>query len=305
MQRLILALAAGLAGGLLAAAPARALEVFACEPEWGALAGELAGPRAKVYVATTARQDPHRIEARPSLIARARRADLFVCTGADLEVGWLPLLQRQAGNRAIQPGQPGAFFAADQVALMDRPAVVDRTLGDLHPAGNPHLHLDPHRLLTVAEALTARLMQLDAAHASEYAQRLSGFRARWGAAVQDWEARAAPLRGVRVVTHHADLDYLLAWLGMRRAGTLEPRAGLPPTPGQLAALLGTLRAQPARAVLRAPYQDPKASAWLAQRADILAVELPYTVGGADGAGDLFGLFEVTLTRLLEAAGDGR
>jgi zinc/manganese transport system substrate-binding protein len=305
MDRLIVALATGLLGGLLSITPARALEVFACEPEWGALVRELSGNRAKVYVATTARQDPHRIEARPSLIARARRADLMVCTGADLEVGWLPLLQRQAGNRAIQAGQPGLFLAADQVALMDRPAVLDRSLGDLHPAGNPHLHLDPRKVARVAPALGARLAQLDPDGAADYTARTADFGRRWQAATAAWQARAAPLRGVRVVTHHADFDYLLDWLGMARAGTLEPRAGLPPTPGHLTALLDALRDTPARAVLRTPFQAAKASEWLAARADLPAVELPYTVGGADGGDDLFGLFEVTIARLLEVTGDGQ
>src|SRR5436190_24384649 len=130
---------------LLSAPPTAlaALNVFACTPEWGSLAKELGGDKANIYVASTALQDPHRIEARPSLIARARSADLAVCTGAELEVGWMPLVQTQSGNPKIQVGQPGYFEAAAVVPLLEKPARVDRSMGDVHAAGNPHIHLDP------------------------------------------------------------------------------------------------------------------------------------------------------------------
>ncbi|MBI2509038.1 MAG: zinc ABC transporter substrate-binding protein, partial [Betaproteobacteria bacterium] len=135
----------------LAAQPAlAALNIFACEPEWGALAKELAGDKASIYVATTALQDPHRIEARPSLIARARSADLMVCTGAELEVGWLPLVQAQSGNPAIQSGRPGYFEAARESVLIEIPQRLDRSQGDVHAAGNPHVHLDPANIARVA-----------------------------------------------------------------------------------------------------------------------------------------------------------
>src|ERR1035437_2207711 len=139
---------------LLLALPAAqaALNIFACTPEWGALAKELAGDKAAIYVATNALQDPHHIEARPSLIARARSADLVVCTGAELEIGWLPLVLTQAGNPKIQPGQPGYFEAARQVALLEVPTVLDRSQGDVHPGGNPHIHLDPRNIAKIAAA---------------------------------------------------------------------------------------------------------------------------------------------------------
>jgi zinc/manganese transport system substrate-binding protein len=142
--------------GLLALPAQAALNVFACEPEWAALATELGGERVSVYAATTAQQDPHRIEARPSLIARMRQADVLVCTGAELEAGWLPVLLRQAANGRVQSGQPGHFMAAEQVERLEVPAVADRALGDLHMAGNPHVHTDPRRLLQIAGALGER-----------------------------------------------------------------------------------------------------------------------------------------------------
>src|SRR5438128_11540906 len=161
------------------AAPAHAtLRILACEPEWGALALELGGPQVDVAVATSALQDPHQIQAKPSLIARARNADLVVCTGAELEIGWLPVLLQQSGNAKVQPGQPGNFAAADFVRKLEVPALVDRSQGDVHAGGNPHIQTDPRNIAQVASALGARFQQVDAAHASQYAQRQNDFSQR-------------------------------------------------------------------------------------------------------------------------------
>lgn len=287
---------------LALAAPAQAaLRVLTCEPEWAALTRELAGDLAEVDSATTALQDPHRIEARPSLLAKARRADLLVCTGAELESGWLPLLQRQAGNGHIQPGQPGFFEASAQVPLLERPTQLDRSQGDVHAAGNPHVQLDPRRMATIATALTARLAQLDPANASRYAARNADFQSRWQAATARWQTQGAPLKGMTVVVHHSSFSYLADWLGLVVVGDLEPKPGVEPSAAHLAELLESLMVRPARAILRAAYMSAGPSQWLADKAGIAAVELPFTVGGAPGTDDLFGLFDVTLTRLLAAA----
>jgi zinc/manganese transport system substrate-binding protein len=280
---------------------AAALNIFACTPEWGALAKELGGDKVTVYTATTALQDPHRIEARPSLIARARNADLVVCNGAELEVGWLPLVQQQSGNARIQSGQPGFFEAADFVALIEKPARLDRSLGDIHAAGNPHFHLDPRNVAEVAVALGERMGAIDKANATHFQQQTEAFLGRWGAATARWEKQAAPLKGLPVVVHHRDLAYLIAWLGVREVGALEPKPGLPPSSAHLAELLAKLKQTPAKAVVRAAYNDARPSEWLAQRAGIPAVMLPYTVGGSEKAKDLFGLYDDTLARLLAVA----
>jgi len=275
-----------------------ALSIFACEPEWAALAKELGADKVSVYTAAGALQDVHRVEARPSLIARARGANLLVCTGADLEVGWLPLVQSQSANPAIRPGQPGYFEAADFVELIEKPARLDRALGDLHAAGNPHLHLHPRNIADVAAGLGSRMAQLDPKEGAHYRQRTEDFLQRWQQATARWEKEAAPLKGLTLVVHHRDLAYLVAWLGMREVGSLEPKPGLPPSSAHLAELLARLKQEPAKAVARSAYSDPRPAEWLAQRAGIPAVALPYTVGGSDRAKDLFGLYDDTLARLL-------
>src|SRR4051794_7673828 len=275
-----------------------AMSILACEPEWGALAKELGGDKVNVYTAITAMQDPHRVEARPSLIARARSADLMVCTGAQLEIGWVPLLQTQSGNAKIQAGQPGYFEAASAVSLIERPLSVDRSQGDVHPAGNPHLHLDPRNIAKVATALAQRMASIDGAQAAYYQSREKEFGQRWSKASATWMQQAASLKGMPIVVYHKDLSYLVNWLAMREAGTLEPKPGLPPSTAHLAELLERLKGSPAKAVVRSAYNDPRPAEWLAERAKIPTVVLPYTVGGTERATDLFGLYDDTIARLL-------
>ena len=278
-----------------------ALNIFATVPEWGALAEELGGDKVKVYVATNALQDPHRVEARPSLITRARGADLVVATGAELEVGWLPLVVQQAANPRVRPGTPGYFEAAANVPLLGKPQRLDRSEGDIHPAGDPHIQTDARNIALVAGPLAARMAELDAPNAAHYQARLKSFRERWTAAVVKWEREAAPLKGQPIVVQHKAFTYLIAWLGMKEVAALEPKPGMEPTTAHLSAVLANLEAQPAKMVVRAAYQGDRASQWLVQRAKLNAVVLPFTVGGTDGAKDLFGLFDDTVQRLLKGA----
>jgi zinc/manganese transport system substrate-binding protein len=286
---------------LLAVPVHAALRVFACEPEWGALAQELGGDLVEVSIATSALQDPHQIQAKPSLIARARNADLVVCTGAELEIGWLPVLLQQSGNARVQPGQPGNFAAADFIRKLDLPGQLDRSQGDVHAAGNPHIQTDPRNIARVASVLGARLQQIDAAHAGQYAQRLNDFSQRWQQAIGRWTLQAAPLRGVAVVSQHKAFVYLYDWLGLKEVAVLEPKPGVEPTASHLQSVLASLKNSPARMTLYAAYQDPKPSEWLSKNAGVPSVKLPSTVGGTDGAKDLFGLFDDTLSRLLATA----
>jgi zinc/manganese transport system substrate-binding protein len=301
MKRLLRSFWAALLLALAAPAAHAALDVFACEPEWGALVSELAGDRARVYTATTARQDVHRIQARPSLLAAFRRADLAVCTGAELEIGWLPVLFAEAGNARVQPGRPGFFEASRHVPLLEVPASLDRSLGDQHPAGNPHIQLDPRNILAVARPLAARLAELDPDHADAYRARLARFEEAWRRSMAAWEQRAAPLKGVPVIVHHRGFPYLNAWLGLRQVGELEPKPGVEPSGAHLAQLLAQQQREPARMVIRAPYNSPRASDWFAERAGIPQVVLPYTVGGSEQARDLTSLFDDTIDVLLAAA----
>jgi zinc/manganese transport system substrate-binding protein len=275
-----------------------AVNVFACEPEWASLTQELGGDKVSVFSATTAQQDPHRVEARPSLISRIRNADLLVCSGSELEVGWLPLLFTQGGNSRIQPGSPGYIEASQYVVKLEIPKVIDRSLGDIHPGGNPHVHLDPRNIAKIAEVISARLAQIDARNADSYRTRAEDFNKRWEAAMQKWRQEAAPLKAMPIVVYHKDMSYFISWSGMREAGSLEPKPGIPPSPTHLAELVEQMKRSPAKAVVYSPYNNPGAAQFLSQRSGIPVVPLPFTVGGTPKAKDLFGLFDDTIERLL-------
>ena len=290
-----------IAAAFAVALPAHAsINIFTCEPEWGALSKELAGGDADVFVATTARQDPHQIQARPALIARLRNADLAVCSGAELEIGWMPALLRQAANGKVQPGAPGYFAAAEQVQRLDIPSRVDRAEGDIHPSGNPHVQTDPRNIRTIAVALAARLNQIDPAHGAAYAQRRDDFLRRWDAATLRWQQQGAPLKGTRAVVYHKDWAYLFAWLGIEEVATIEPKPGVPPSSAYIAQLLDDIPHRNAQLIVYAAYQDPRASQFVAEKSGLPAALLPFTVGGTDAAKDLFGLFDDTVARLLSA-----
>ncbi|HEY3326113.1 MAG TPA: zinc ABC transporter substrate-binding protein [Novimethylophilus sp.] len=287
---------------LLTLSSARAaLNVFACEPEWGALAQELGGDKVSVYNATQALQDVHHVQAKPSLIAKARSANLAACTGLELEIGWLPMVLRQAGNAEIQPGKPGYFEAGSYVRRLEVPSRLDRADGDVHAQGNPHIQTDPRNIAKVADALAQRLAEIDPLNAAFYKSRHQDFAQRWQDAIKRWEGQAAPLKGAAIVVQHKAFPYLSDWLGLKEVATLEPKPGVEPTGSHLAEVLDQLKRQPARMVIRAAYNDDRASQWLAERAKIPAVALPFTVGGDDRAKDLFGLFDDTVQRLLDAA----
>ena len=276
---------------------ASALDVFSCEPEWAALVEELAGDNVEITLATTAFQDPHMLQARPSLIAGARSADLLVCTGADLEIGWLPLLLRRSGNPGIQLGSPGHFMAADHVRRIEIPASVDRSQGDVHPQGNPHIHLHPRSIERVAEALADRLAQLDPANAASYRANASDFLERWSEARERWEERAQPLAGMRLVSHHRSFSYLADWLDLDIVATLEPKPGIPASGAHLSRLLEQLTPAPPAGIIRAPFENERPAHWLSDRLSIPVIEMAFTVGGSDEATDLFGLYEQTIATL--------
>ena len=285
------------------AAAAKVPTVFACEPEWAALVRVLL-PQAKLHVATHARQDPHHIEARPALIAQLRRADLAVCTGAGLEAGWLPMLQQRAANPRVQDGQPGLFFAADQVRLIDpRPATLNPFAGDVHPEGNPHLHADPGRLAQVAAALAVHLARLWPDQAVEIGRRHADWSVRWQAHRARWQREGQRLQGLRVAAQHTTFGYLWHWLGIEMVADLEPRPGMPPTPGHLGALREQLRSQPPAAIVVASHQDARSAHWLGrqldQRSPVLVV--PATVEDPDQPEALVRWFDTVLQALLVAA----
>lgn len=254
-----------------------AINVFTCEPEWAALARELGGELLDIYSATTALQDPHHIQARPSLIAKARKAELLICTGAELETGWLPLLLRKAGNARIQVGQAGHFLAAEHVDMLEVPEKLDRSLGDVHASGNPHVHTDPRNIARVAGQLHQRLVEIDPGHADIYGKRYEVFDLDWQSAINKWNKQAAMFNGADVVVHHDYWSYLLKWLGLNKLATLEPVPGVSPATRHLSQVKKLLKNNKAAMIIDTNYMNDRPVKWLAEQTNLPVVTLPATV----------------------------
>jgi len=259
-----------------------AINVFTCEPEWAALAKELGGDQLEIYSATTALQDPHHIQARPSLIAKARKANLLICTGAELETGWLPLLLRKAGNARIQVGQPGHFLAAEHVAMLEVPEKLDRSLGDVHASGNPHIHTDPRNIKRVADQLHKRLIGIDPDHADIYTKRYEVFEREWQDAINTWSKQAITVNGVNIVVHHEYWPYLIDWLGLEKVATLEPVPGVAPSTSHLSQVKQLLNTHRALMIIDTNYMNDRPVQWLSKQTSIPVVTLPATVDYQNG-----------------------
>lgn len=281
------------------AAQAADIRILACEPEWAAVAEAVGGKHVRVQSATGPGQDAHRVQARPGLIAAVRNADLLFCTGAGLETGWLPTLLNRGGNPGIRQA-PGLLLAAEQVPLLDKPERLDRSQGDMHASGNPHVHLDPRRVATIVGVVGERLATLDPDHAADYRQAATALAAELETLATELAERARSLEGMPVVVHHRTWRYLLDWLGMTRAAELEPKPGLPPTPGHLSSLVDRVAASGATLILYRDLNGDDAAGWLAGRTAACAVELPFTVGEA-GVDSLPALYRTLVERLIRAA----
>ncbi len=268
------------------------LNIFACEPEWSSLAKEIGGDKIKTFSATHSKQDPHHIRARPSLISKIRRADLLICSGAGLEVGWLPILLQKASDK-VQTNGIGHIIASNFVDLIEIPDHVDRSMGDIHPEGNPHIHLNPHNILLVAQEIHKRLLIIDPDNTSYYNNKFEMFNTKWQEAIIRWENNAAELKGKPILVHHKSFSYLVEWLEINQIGSLEPRPGMPPTTSHLNGLLKTIESNPVDLIIRTPYDPRKASDWLTEKTNIPNVILPYTTDEED-VDNLFKLFDRTI-----------
>jgi zinc/manganese transport system substrate-binding protein len=286
----------------LAATPVRAaVKVVTTTEGLAALAREVAGDRARVESLSRGVQDPHFVDANPILAVKLRDADLLVDIGADLEIGWLPPLVTQSRNGAIQPGGPRRLTAASAVVLADLPTgPVDRSMGDLHPAGNPHFLTDPGRALQVAKAIAERLAAIDPGSAAVYRERSADLEGRLRTATERWKQTLAPVRGKKVLTRHRTLTYFLEWTGLQTAGELEPRPGVPPPPAHLATMVQVAKRDGVRAIVVENYYDTKSADTVARFSGAKVVQTPGDVGGERGIDTYERYIDVLVSRIAGA-----
>jgi len=290
MHRLLLVIALLLGAPLSAAA----LEVAATTPNMGMLARAVGGEHVNVVVLAPGDRDVHHLEARPSMMVGLRGADLLVAVGGELEVGWLPAAIPGARNPHILPGRPGYFEASAAVKLLDEGTPADRALGDVHPAGNPHIYFDPLRMSVAAEALAERLGELDTANALAYRENAAAFAARMAQDVERWQARVAGVPGV--VLYHKDADYLMDRLGVPVYGYLEPLPGIPPTGRHVSQLVNELRDREG-AIFHMSYESPRGANRLGQALGWPVFRMRNNVPADGTIDDYTALIESWVTRL--------
>lgn len=269
----LLALALVLILGHVGAAAAE-VKVVATVPDLAALVAEVGGNRVAVTALSLSSQDPHFVDAKPSLILKLNKADLLVAVGLDLELGWLPKLQTSARNSKILGSGAGFLDCSTAVQVLDvATRKVDRSMGDIHPTGNPHYLYDPRAAAACAQAIASKLATIDRAGAKTYAANATAFVAKLEQARVGWEARMRPLRGKPIITYHRSWAYLIGWLGLVEVAQLEPKPGIPPTPRHVAAVLKLARAANAKVVLQESFYPDKIGALCATKLGGTAVVL--------------------------------
>jgi zinc/manganese transport system substrate-binding protein len=292
MRKTILALALLLA----TAAPAFAgLNVVATLPWIGSLAKTLGGDRVAVTTLVKPNQDPHYLEAKPSMILAARKADMILYNGLDLEIGYLPIILESARNPKIVPGKPGNLDCSRFVQVIEKPTAVDRSMGDIHPLGNPHYNFSPANVLRVAEGMAGALADLDRANADYYRANYSSFAARFNEKLQQWQR--VDLKGKEFVAYHRYFEYLAAEFGFRIVGYVEPKPGIPPTAGHIENLIAEMKSGKPDGILVTPGYGLKESESLSARTGTRVIVLPQDVGAMPGTDDWFAFMDTILAAL--------
>lgn len=282
--------------------PAQAkLNVVATLPDYGAIAEAIGADKVKVTSLVKGTEDPHFVDARPSFIRVLNQADVLLESGAELEIGWLPPLVNSARNAKILGDAPGHVALAKGLRMLDIPVgLVDRSMGDVHPAGNPHFHLDPANGRTMAETIARAFATLDPANKPTYDANLKKFHAAVDARLAEWSRALEPFRGTKVLTYHKSFDYLLDRFGLVLAGTIEPKPGIEPSPTHINALIPRAKAEGVKLVLIEPNRPRKTPAFVAESIGARLIVLPLSVGGAEKVTDYPGLLDYDVARITEA-----
>jgi zinc/manganese transport system substrate-binding protein len=281
---------------LVLVAPAHArLNVVATLPWIGDLARQIADDQISLTTLIKPSQDPHTVEAKPSMILAVRKADLLLYNGLDLEIGYLPLIIESSKNPKLMPGKAGNFDCSRFVRVIERPTAVDRSMGDVHPLGNPHYQFSPANVLRVAEGMANAFAQMDPVHADLYRANSEHFELRLSKKKKAWDA--LPLRGKNFIAYHKMFEYLAAEFGFQLVGYVEPKPGIPPSAADLERLMESMKVQRVDAVLTTSYQGERESKSLSERSGVKIIVVPHDVGSTKGAQDWFSFMDEVLASL--------
>lgn len=282
-MRLVLSLIVFAALGISTAAAK--VNVVATVPDLAALAREVGGDKVSVTALSLPTQDPHFVDAKPRLMLKLNQADVLIAVGLELELGWLPTLQNGARNGKILASGGGYLDCSRHVRILEQPrAPIDRSMGDIHPGGNPHYLFDPRQAASCAKAIAAKFAEVDRANAAAYVANLRKFLERLEQARAGWEKRMAPFKGKPVIVFHRSWNYLLEWLGLESVAELEPKPGIPPTPSHVAAVLAAGRTHKVRCVIQESFYPDKTGRLVAKKLEGQLVSLPAGADVASGEG---------------------
>ena len=299
--RLVVALA-GLA--VFAGVPAIAqskLNVMTTTEDLASIAREIGGDHISVDSMAKGYQDPHFVEAKPSFILKLQKADVLICVGRELEIGWLPPLIQQSRNGKIQVGAQGYLDASLGATILEIPSGnITRAMGDVHPLGNPHYWMDPENGKRIAREIADKLSELRSGDSAFYQQQLTSFTTRLDAAERRWLAQMAPYKGTKMVTYHRSFPNLAERFGLDIVGYVEPRPGIPPTPQHTLDLINEMKRQNVKLVLVEPYFDMKTPMSIGRETGAQVLVMPPSVGGVKEVPDYFKLFDYDINLLIEA-----
>ncbi|RKZ07288.1 zinc ABC transporter substrate-binding protein [bacterium] len=284
---------------LLSATSAQAeLRVVTTTTDLAALVRIIGGDHVDVEALCRGYQDPHYLEAKPSHMARLRKADLMVYVGLELEVGWLPMLVNGSRNPQLRAGNPGSLGAATGIEILDVPTgEVSRSEGDVHPLGNPHYWSDPHNQIVMAGTIAERLSRLDPEHTPDFESALASFQTRMDAAITDWKQRLEFMQGQQIVCYHQQWEYLLNWLEIDVMDYVENKPGIPPSPRHISQLREAMRRAEISVVLISNFFEPGHAKRVAEASSATLLILPTSIDGEDGLDDPFLYFEHVVSSL--------
>lgn len=289
---------------LLAGGSAEAkVRVVTSTPDFAAIAKEIGGDKVDVESLAKGYQDPHFVDAKPIYITKLNRADILVYNGLDLEIGWLPILVTGARNSNIATlNSPGNVDASRFLTtVLDLPTgPVDRSMGDVHPRGNPHYMLDPRNGILVAKGITEKLSEVDPDNTGYYEENYRNFEKLLELKIAEWAKELAPYKGTKVVSYHKNLNYFTRWAGFEDAGYIEPKPGIPPTPSHVAALIKKMEAEDVKLVLASNYYPQKTPRIISEKTGAVFLSLPTSVGGEDGINTYFDLFDAIVGQITSA-----
>jgi zinc/manganese transport system substrate-binding protein len=283
---------------LLFATPAFAKVKVVSTLQWiGSVANEIGKEHVEVTTLVKPNQDPHLVEAKPSMILATRKADILMYNGLDLEIGYLPILIESSRNPNIQPGKPGNFDGSHFVTALDKPVSVDRSMGDVHPLGNPHYHYSARNILAVAEGMANTLSTIDPSHADSYKVNLASFQEKVRVKQKEWGG--LPLKGKRYIAYHKYFEYLAADYGLKIVAYVEPKPGIPPSAGYIERLIETIRETRPDGILLTPYYGRRETDFLTQKTGVRSLVVPHDVGATPGAKDWFSFMDEALSALVK------